>query len=135
MYHDLCHENTLLQALPPDQNTKIEFKDETVGTNVPKQYVPGVEKGFRFMCEAGYHCGFKIAGVRFRLLDGMHHCVDSSEFSFYMAAQGAMRETFEHGLWKVIEPIMLVEINAPLEYQVNICISYTILMLTICSNV
>lgn len=107
----------ILEALPPDQNTKIEFKDETVGTNVPKQYVPGVEKGFRFMCEAGYHCGFKIAGVRFRLLDGMHHCVDSSEFSFYMAAQGAMRETFEHGLWKVIEPIMLVEINAPLEYQ------------------
>ncbi|KAI4493423.1 hypothetical protein M0804_001599 [Polistes exclamans] len=107
----------ILEPLPPEQNTELIFSDETVGMNISKQYIPGVEKGFRAMCQKGYLSGHKLAGLKFRLLDGMQHCVDSSEYSFNLAAQGAMRDAFESGLWYIIEPVMLVEIIAPEEFQ------------------
>lgn len=88
--------------------------------NISKQYIPGIEKGFRFMCQKGYFSGHKLAGLKFRLLDGMQHCVDSSEYAFNLAAQGAMRDAFESGSWYILEPIMLVEIIAPEEFQVRI---------------
>lgn len=105
--------------MPPHKNTSIEFSDETIGTNVPKQYIPGVEKGFRSMCEKGMLTGHKITGVKFRIMDGMHHCVDSSEFAFFQAAQGAVKDVFDSGSWRVLEPIMLVEITGPEEFQVH----------------
>ncbi|XP_076245527.1 mitochondrial translation elongation factor G 1 [Calliopsis andreniformis] len=107
----------IIEPLPSNKNTIIEFKDETVGANIPKQFIPGVEKGFKFMCEKGYLSGHKVAGVKFRLIDGMSHCVDSSEFAFFQAAQGAMRDVFEQGSWQILEPIMVVEVSAPLEFQ------------------
>jgi len=111
--------NLFFQPLPPTKNTIIEFSDETVGTNVPKQFVPGVERGFRAMCEKGLLSGHKLAGIKFRLLDGMHHCVDSSEFAFFFAAQGAVKDVFEAGTWRVLEPIMMVEVVGPQEFQVQ----------------
>lgn len=63
--------------------------------------------------------GHKIAGVKFRILDGMHHSVDSSEFAFFQAAQGAVRDVFESGSWQLLEPIMLVEVTGPIEFQVR----------------
>lgn len=105
--------------MPPHKNTNIEFSDDTIGTNVPKQYIPGIEKGFRAMCEKGMLSGHKIAGVKFRIIDGMHHCVDSSELAFFHAAQGAVKEVFQFGSWRILEPIMLVEVTAPEEFQVQ----------------
>lgn len=82
----------VLEPLPPNKNTVLEFADETVGTNVPKQFVPGVRRGFLHMAEKGLLCGQKLSGLKFRLQDGAHHIVDSSELAFFLAAQGAIRD-------------------------------------------
>ncbi|XP_019533288.2 elongation factor G, mitochondrial [Aedes albopictus] len=107
----------ILEPLPPHQNTTIEFTDETIGTNVPKQFVPAIEKGFRQMAEKGLLSGHKLSGIKFRLQDGAHHIVDSSELAFMLASQGAIKSVFENGSWQILEPIMLVEVTAPEEFQ------------------
>ncbi|XP_017049093.1 elongation factor G, mitochondrial isoform X2 [Drosophila ficusphila] len=107
----------VMEPLPPNQNTLLEFVDETVGTNVPKQFVPGVEKGYREMAEKGMLSGHKLSGIKFRLQDGGHHIVDSSELAFMLAAHGAIKEVFQNGSWQILEPIMLVEVTAPEEFQ------------------
>ncbi|KAL7042428.1 hypothetical protein ACKWTF_001134 [Chironomus riparius] len=107
----------ILEPLPPHQNTILEFIDETVGTNVPKQFIPVVEKGFRKMAEKGLLSGHKLSGLKFRLQDGAHHIVDSSELAFNLAACGAIKEVFEKGGWQIIEPIMAVEVTCPDEFQ------------------
>lgn len=82
----------VLEPLPPEKNTLLEFTDETVGTNVPKQFIPGIRKGFLAMAEKGLLAGQKLSGLKFRLIDGAHHIVDSSELAFFLAAQGAIRD-------------------------------------------
>lgn len=82
----------IMEPLPAEKNTINEFSDETYGTNIPKQFVQYVEKGFRQMCEKGEMTGHKIAGVKFRLIDGASHMVDSDEFSFIAAATGAVKQ-------------------------------------------
>lgn len=69
------------------------------------------------MCEKGLLSGHKIAGIHFRLQDGAHHIVDSSEYSFFLAAQGAMKDAFDMGQWRILEPIMFVEVTAPDEFM------------------
>lgn len=107
----------IMEPLPPESNTVLEFVDETVGTNVPKQFVPGVERGFKVLSEKGLLTGHKLSGIKFRLQDGAHHIVDSSELAFMLAAQGAVKEVFAEGFWQILEPIMSVEVTAPEEFQ------------------
>lgn len=107
----------LLEPLPAHNNTHVEFIDETMGTNIPKNFVPAVEKGFLKMAEKGLLTGHRLSGIKFRLQDGAHHIVDSSELAFILAAQGAVKEVFENGAWQILEPIMLVEVTAPEEFQ------------------
>ncbi|KAH9635031.1 hypothetical protein HF086_004385 [Spodoptera exigua] len=97
--------------------TALEFVDETTGTNIPKQFVPGVEKGFLDTCQKGYLSGHKVSGVKFRLQDGAHHIVDSSELAFFLAAKGAVKEVFDDGAWQILEPIMFVEVTLPEEFH------------------
>lgn len=107
----------IVEPLPPENNTLIVFKDETSGPNIPKQFVPFIERGFRKMCEKGPLTGHKISGICFRLQDGANHPVDSNEIAFTEATYGAMRQVFEFGKWIVLEPIMKAEINVPAEFM------------------
>ena len=107
----------VMEPLEPHENTKIEFKDETTGTNVPKPFVPGVRKGFMDSCERGMMAGCKVTGVRMRLQDGANHPVDSSEWAFYQASQSAYADVCEEGVWQVLEPVMCVEVNSPQEFS------------------
>jgi elongation factor G len=107
----------ILEPLSPDKFASVEFSDETSGTNVPSQFIPAIKKGLIRAYEKGSLSGNKISGVKFRLQDGDNHIVDSNELAFMLAADGAIRQTQEYGQWQLIEPVMLVEINAPSEFQ------------------
>ncbi|GFY52279.1 elongation factor G, mitochondrial [Trichonephila inaurata madagascariensis] len=109
-----------MRPLPPEKNTQVIFTDATTGTNIPKPFIPSIEKGFRQMCEKGPLTGHKISGVQFILTDGAHHIVDSNEIAFMSAAWGAVKQVFEYGQWHILEPIMLVEVIVPIENQGSI---------------
>lgn len=85
----------IMEPLSAERATELVFSNETVGSDVPKQFIPAVKKGFLNMCEKGCLTGHKIRGVKFRLQGGASHCVDSNEISFVLAAEGAVKQSKE----------------------------------------
>ncbi|ESO98876.1 hypothetical protein LOTGIDRAFT_187106 [Lottia gigantea] len=106
-----------IEPLDAEENTKLIFQDNTVGNNIPKTYIPAIEKGFRKACEKGGLTGQKVAGIRIVLTDGAHHPVDSSDLAFTNCGEYCMRDCFLDDGWIVLEPIMAVEVTAPAEFQ------------------
>jgi len=101
---------------PGEPGSGFKFENKIVGGNVPKEYVPGVEKGLNMAKENGLLAGFPVIDVTARLIDGKYHDVDSNVLTFQIAAQAAFRELKEKGDPKLLEPIMKVEVTSPEEY-------------------
>ncbi|RMF40011.1 MAG: elongation factor G [Alphaproteobacteria bacterium] len=94
----------------------FSFTSEIVGGVVPKEYIPGVEKGIRSVMDSGPLAGFPVIDVKVRLVDGAYHDVDSSVLAFEIAARAAMREGLKKAGAKLLEPIMKVEVVTPEEF-------------------
>ncbi|MCA1748293.1 MAG: elongation factor G [Parasphingopyxis sp.] len=101
---------------PGERGTGIEFLDEIKGGNIPKEYIPSVEKGMRETAESGHLIGFPIIDFAIRLIDGKYHDVDSSALAFEITGRGAMREVAQKAGIKLLEPIMKVEVVTPEDF-------------------
>ncbi len=107
----------LIEPLPADSDKTFEFANEVVGGRIPREFIPGCEKGFEEQVKKGSLIGFPIVGVRVRLQDGAYHDVDSSEMAFRICAMAAFRQAYEKASPTALEPIMKLEVSAPEEFQ------------------
>ena len=105
-----------IKVTPGERGSGIIFKDEIKGGNIPKEYIPAIEKGFRETAASGSLVGFPIIDFEINLYDGAYHDVDSSALAFEIAGRGAMREVAQKAGIKLLEPIMKVEVVTPEEY-------------------
>ena len=101
---------------PGERGTGILFNDAIKGGNIPKEYIPSVEKGMRETAESGSLIGFPIIDFEIELYDGAYHDVDSSALAFEIAGRAGMREAAQKAGIKLLEPIMKVEVVSPEEY-------------------
>jgi elongation factor G len=102
---------------PGEQGSGFIFESSVVGGSVPKEFIPGVEKGLTSAKENGLLAGFPVIDFKATLYDGAFHDVDSSVLAFEIASRAAFRELRERGAPKLLEPIMKVEVVTPDEYM------------------
>jgi len=98
---------------PGEPNSGFAFKSSVVGGNVPKEFFPAIEKGFKGMMNSGVLAGFPVLDVEVELLDGGFHAVDSSAIAFEIAAKGGFRQSVPKAGPQLIEPIMKVDVFTP----------------------
>ena len=96
------------------------FESKIVGGRVPKEYIPGVEKGLKASIETGFLAGFPVIDFKCTLVDGAFHDVDSSVMAFEIAARAAFREAMPKAKAVLLEPMMKVEVVTPEEYMGDI---------------
>jgi elongation factor G len=105
---------------PGEPGSGFEFTNETVGGVVPKEYVPGVDKGLKTSRETGVLAGFPVIDFQVKLIDGAYHDVDSSVLAFEIATRAAFKEGIAKAGPRLLEPIMRVEVVTPDEYMGDI---------------
>ena len=105
-----------LTVKPGERGQGINFVDEVKGGNIPREYIPSVEKGMRETAETGSLIGFPIIDFDIVLTDGAYHDVDSSALAFEITGRGAMREAAQRAGIKLLEPVMKVEVVTPEDY-------------------
>ncbi|SPF45860.1 Elongation factor G 2 [Candidatus Sulfopaludibacter sp. SbA4] len=101
---------------PLPRGAKFEFANEIFGGSIPKNYIPAVEKGIVEAAENGFLAGYPMVDFKVTVYDGSYHDVDSSELAFKLAARKAFKAAMQHAKPALLEPIMNVEIQAPVEY-------------------
>src|ERR671927_869579 len=101
---------------PNEPGAGYVFESKIVGGAVPKEYIPGVEKGIDSVLGAGVVAGFPVVDLKVTLVDGAYHEVDSSALAFEIAARAALREALQKGGSVLLEPIMKVEVVTPEDY-------------------
>ena len=106
-----------LQPLPYDADSTYEFEDNITNGRIPSEYIPAVNKGFISAMKKGPLAGYEIVGCKMCLNDGSYHPVDSSEMAFRTAGRDAFIEAFRKSSPCLQEPIMLVEVETPGEFQ------------------
>ena len=104
-----------LEPLPP--GTGFEFDDAVKGGNVPREYIPAVEKGIREALDGGILAGYPLVDVKARLIDGSSHNVDSNEMAFKIAGSMALQEAAKTAGVKLLEPVMELEVVTPEDYM------------------
>ena len=98
---------------PGEVGSGFQFTSTVVGGNVPKEFFPAIEKGFKGMMEEGPLAGFPVLDVEIQLYDGGFHAVDSSAIAFEIAAKGAFRQSMPKAKPQLLEPIMKVDVFSP----------------------
>ncbi|WP_301376702.1 MULTISPECIES: elongation factor G [Thalassolituus] len=98
---------------PGEPGTGFVFKTSVVGGNVPKEFFPAIEKGFKAMMDEGPLAGFPVLDVEIDVYDGGYHAVDSSAVAFEIAAKGAFRQSMPKAGAQLLEPIMKVDVFSP----------------------
>ncbi|MGY6706616.1 elongation factor G [Roseinatronobacter sp.] len=109
-----------LEITPTEPGEGYSFESRIVGGTVPKEYIPGVEKGVGSVMDSGPLAGFPVIDFKVALLDGKYHDVDSSVMAFEIAARMCMREGLKKAGAKLLEPMMKVEVVTPEEYTGSI---------------
>ena len=102
---------------PGEPGSGFVFESKIVGGAVPKEFIPGVEKGLESIKDNGLLAGFPLIDFKATLIDGAYHDVDSSVLAFEIAARAAFKELREKGAPKLLEPIMKVEVLTPDQYM------------------
>jgi elongation factor G len=105
-----------IKVSPLPRGGEFEFANEIFGGAIPKQFIPAVEKGVREAAAQGHLAGYPVVDFKVVLYDGSYHDVDSSELSFKLAGRKSFRLAMEHARPALLEPVMNVEIQAPVEY-------------------
>ncbi|MDX2266018.1 MAG: elongation factor G [Hyphomicrobiales bacterium] len=105
-----------IQIEPGEPNSGFTFESKIIGGAVPKEFIPGVEKGLKSVLDNGVVAGFPILDVKVSLVDGAYHEVDSSALAFEIASRAAFREGAQKAGPKLLEPIMKVEVVSPEDY-------------------
>jgi len=101
---------------PAEAGASSSFESKIVGGSVPKEFIPGVEKGINSVMGSGILAGFPVVDVKATLIDGAYHDVDSSALAFEIASRAAFREGLQKGGSVLLEPIMKVEVVTPEEH-------------------
>lgn len=112
-----AHMKGEMSPIDPEGEDLFVFEDHVVGGRIPKQFIAPIEKGMRDTLGKGPLAEYPVVGVKVDVQDGSYHDVDSSERSFYIAAQGCFRQIMRESDPMLLEPIMKCELECPEDYQ------------------
>ena len=109
-----------IEPIPIEIEENYIFENNIKGGNIPREYIPACEKGFKEQMTKGTLIGYPIVNVKVALNDGSYHDVDSSEMAFRICAMAAFRQAYEKARPVALEPLMKLEVSAPEEFQGNV---------------